>query len=185
MKLKQFMIIDMLIFLALSIISEWIGSLINPKLLYISFAQVLLLALLIRWQWWGLIPVAIVAAIRPLIYKFQGFNEYLIYSIPILILALALIPIKLKWLNDMQKKRFKALLYFTTFYLLFVIVNGLLITILVNNQYSLINDLPKYLLSLIVGNIIMFFLAGQKTMLINISENHQTAEKDRDEHGND
>lgn len=185
MKIKKFMVIDMLIFTALSLISEWIGSLINPTMLYISFAQVLLLAVLIRWQGWGVIPIIIVAIVRPFIYKFQGFNEYLIYSIPIILLILALIPIKLRWLDDLQKKRSKALLYFTTFYLVFVLANGLLITLLVSKEYSIINDFPKYLLSLIVGNIIMFFMTGDKTMLINILENHQTDEKDREEDGND
>src|SRR5690554_5700296 len=183
MELKKFMIIDMLIFTIIAILSEWIGSKINRDFIYISFAQIFLLMLLIRWNGWGVIPIILVSLFRPLIHNYQGFKEFILYSVPILSLTLALIPIKLGKLKNVNKRRHEGLIFFSSFYLLFVLTNGLLIKTLINNQYSIINDFPKYLLMLIIGNIIYYLLAGQKTMLINILENQETNEKDRENNG--
>lgn len=180
MELKKFMIIDMLIFTTIAILSEWLGSKINRDFIYISFAQVFLLLILIRWNGWGIIPIILTALIRPFIHEFQGFKEYILYSVPILSLIIALIPIKLGMLKEVNKRRYEALIFFSSFYLIFVLTYGLLIKTLITNQYSIINDFPKYLLMLIIGNIIYYLLASQKTMLINILENQETNEKDRD-----
>lgn len=184
MEIKKFMIIDMIFITSLALLSEWLGSKINRDFIYISFMQVLLLMLMIRWGGWGTIPVIIAGLIRPFIHSAEGFKEYILYSLPILILMTSLLPIKLKMVIDINKRKLIALTFFTTFYLIFFLTNGILIKTLISNQYSIINDFPKYVLMLIIGNVIMYLLVSQKTMLINISKSQHNNEEGSENNGN-
>lgn len=185
MVLKKFMITDMAILTTIAILTEWLGSKINKDLMYISLLPALMLVVLIRWKSFGLIPLFISALIRPLIYDYQGFNEYLLYSIPVLTLGLALIPLKLNWFSDINERRYMALVYYTSFYVIFFLTSGLLTLILISSEFSLMVDFVKYLLMLVIGNIIYYLFAGQKIMLIDISKTHQNYEGDRDNNAND
>lgn len=184
MEIKKFMIIDMLIFTFIALISEWLGSKINKDLLYLSFSQILILLMIIRWEGFASIPTIIIALLRPVIFQAQGLNEYIIYSVPVLVLLFALIPVKLNVLKDINKNRYIATLYFIIFYLTFYISNGILIKILISSDYSMINDFIKYLLIFIVGIIVYYLLVSQKTMLINIRKTAEKNEKDREENDN-
>lgn len=177
---KKFMLIDMLIFTGMALLSEWLGSKINKNLLYISFSQIFILLMIIRWEFFAVIPTVIIAVLRPVIFQAQSFNEMVIYSVPILILLLALVFVKLKLFKNINKSRLSALTYFTCFYLLFVFTNGLLILLLINQDYSFLNDFPKYILMLVIGNIIYYLFSGQKTMLVKIEKVEENEEKDRD-----
>ncbi|HHW79418.1 MAG TPA: hypothetical protein GX742_01300 [Acholeplasmataceae bacterium] len=183
MEIKRFMIIDMILITSIALLSEWLGSKINRDFIYISFAQVLLLMLIIRWSGWGIIPVIIIGVIRPFIHSAEGFKEFILYSLPILMLVTALIPLKLKMVTNINKRKLVALTFFTTFYLIFFLTNGILIKVLISNQYSIINDFPKYVLMLIIGNVIMYLLVSQKTMLINILDNQHNNEEGRESNG--
>ncbi len=170
MEIKKFMLIDLLIFTSLAILTEYIGALINRDFIYISFSQIFLLLLVIRWEGYSLIPIIITALIRPFIFNFIGVNEYLVYSLPILVLSSALLFVKLKIFDDINKNRGLAIIYFISFYLLFFLTNGLLIKLLITNDYGILNDSFKYLLTLVIGIILYYLFSGQKTMLINIKK---------------
>lgn len=174
------MIIDMLIFTIIAIVSDWLGAKIAKDFLYISVSQMFILLMIIRWDFWAIIPTILISLLRPLMYNYQGFNEYIIYAVPNLVLLLALVPLKLGLLKNINKSKLQATSYYTLFYLLFVITSGVLIKILISNQYGIIGDFPKYILMLVIGNIIYYLFVTQKTMLINIKEVQENSEKDRE-----
>lgn len=176
MKLKKFAVIDITILTLIALISEYFGSKIfksGQDFFYISLAQVFLLLIVVRWRWWSMIPIFILSIARVFIYKAGNLSEFLIYFLPMFSLSLANIVRIRGMLKNINKNRVTALLYYSSFYLLFFLITGVLTIILISSEYSFINDIFKYMLSYILGLIIMFAFTGQRTMLVDMIGNYQ------------
>lgn len=183
MNLKKFLVIDMVIMTIIAIGSEFIGYLISPIYLYISFAQAFLLLLVIRWRHWSLIPIVATAVARVLIYKAANFNEVVIYGLPILLIGLALLFMKLKFFKKINENKFTGPLLYTIIFTIFFISTGLLTKVLISNSYSFINELAKYSITYIIGMILMYLFAGQKTMFVDFIEVQKKNVKESEANG--
>lgn len=183
MKLKKFLVIDMVIMTIIAIGSEFLGHLISPIYLYISFAQAFLILLAIRWRYWSLIPIVATAVARVLIYKAVNFNEILIYGLPMLLIALTILFMKLKFFKKINENKFTGPLLYTVVFAIFFIATGLLTKVLISNSYSFINELAKYSITYIIGMILMYLFAGQKTMFIDFIEVQKKNVKESEANG--
>lgn len=184
MNIKKFAILDMLLLTIFAIGSEFVGHIINSQLLYISFAQVFILLMVVRWRVWALIPIVITATARVLIFRAQGFNEIVLYFIPMLLMSLSILAMRLKYFKKINDNKYTGIILFTIMYFIFYLSTGILTKLLVSNDYSFLNDaITKHLLNYVIGVIIMFMFANQRTMLVDIIGNYKNNVKESEING--
>lgn len=174
MKIRKFAILDITFLSIIALLSEFIGAKVfTSNMFYISFAQIFLLIVVVRWRVWALIPITLISFIRVFIFGATNFTESIIYFLPMFSLGLSVVALKMGWFKNINKNRITGLLYYSLFYMLFFLITGILTTILISQDYSFINEIFKYVLSYVMGLIIMYAFSGQKTMLIDMVDNYQ------------
>ncbi len=166
--MKKLKILDLIIFTAIAIISDWVAyslKLFNLNLI-ISLSIPIIIIIYIRWSYYGIITNVLVTISHFIIFQEPPLNK-LIHSISFLFLGLSLLFLLLKSYKDLPiKKRYLTLLYIPIYAVMMLVEWGL--SHLTQTPISLIGHIANHSLNFIIGLAVILVASIQPNIIVSM-----------------